>query len=242
MIKGVHTMFYSSEPEALRVFLRDKLRFPYTDTDGEGWLIFDLPEADMGCHPADDSREHGAPSGTHYISFYCDDVEKTVAELKGRGVRFTDGTRYDVGWGAQTGMKLNLDDSNVLKAHVIGFFGLNSLMADFTPGVTDMVYDPLQNDFQNLLSRGASIGLEHYWTPCLSTTIGGSYIDFDLPDFIDDQFFDYGHKALTNLIWKPQGRLDGVTMGMEWVYASRTDKDGLSTRAHRLIFSGWNDF
>ena len=27
MIKGVHTMFYSSEPEALRAFLRDKLGF-----------------------------------------------------------------------------------------------------------------------------------------------------------------------------------------------------------------------
>ena len=28
MIQGVHTMFYSSEPEALRAFLRDKLGFP----------------------------------------------------------------------------------------------------------------------------------------------------------------------------------------------------------------------
>ncbi len=58
MITGVHTMFYSSEPEALRAFLRDKLGFPYTDA-GDGWLIFDLPEADMGCHPADEHREHG---------------------------------------------------------------------------------------------------------------------------------------------------------------------------------------
>ena len=52
MIRGVHTMFYSSEPEALRAFLRDKLGFTAHDV-GDGWLIFDLPEADMGCHPAD---------------------------------------------------------------------------------------------------------------------------------------------------------------------------------------------
>ena len=84
MIRGVHTMFYSSEPEALRAFLRDKLGFSATDV-GEGWLIFDLPEADMGCHPS----EVDAPSGTHDISFYCDDIEQTVAELKGRGVEFT---------------------------------------------------------------------------------------------------------------------------------------------------------
>jgi len=86
MIRGVHTMFYSSEPEAFRAFLRDKLGFPCTDV-GEGWLIFDLPEADMGVHPA--GAPHGAPNGTPDISFYCDDVEKTVAELQARGVEFT---------------------------------------------------------------------------------------------------------------------------------------------------------
>ena len=88
MIKGVHTMFYSSEPEALRAFIRDKLRFSFTDV-GEGWLIFDLPEAEMGCHPADPAK--GAVCGAHDISFYCDDIEATVAELRARGVEFTDG-------------------------------------------------------------------------------------------------------------------------------------------------------
>jgi len=100
MIRGVHTMFYSSEPEALRAFLRDKLRFPFTDV-GDGWLIFDLPEADMGVHPADESGEHGAPTGTPDISFYCDDVEATVAELSARGVEFTDPVR-DMGYGLVT--------------------------------------------------------------------------------------------------------------------------------------------
>ena len=58
MIKGVHTMFYTSDPEGTRAFLRDKLRFPHADV-GDGWLIFSMPEADMGCHPADDSCQHG---------------------------------------------------------------------------------------------------------------------------------------------------------------------------------------
>ena len=86
MIRGVHTMFYTSEPQQMRAFLRDTLGFAATDL-GEGWLIFDLPEADMGCHPAEE-REGGA-SGTPNISFYCDDIEKTMAELRARGVEFT---------------------------------------------------------------------------------------------------------------------------------------------------------
>jgi catechol 2,3-dioxygenase-like lactoylglutathione lyase family enzyme len=102
MIRGVHTMFYTSEPEALRVFLRDKLGFAATDVGG-GWLIFNLPEADMGCHPADAAE--GKATGTHDISFYCDDIEKTVAELKARGVEFTEPVA-DHGYGFVTHFKV----------------------------------------------------------------------------------------------------------------------------------------
>ncbi len=87
MIKGVHAMFYSSEAEALRTFLRDKLKLTHTDV-GRGWLIFSLPEADLGVHPTD--HPGSPPSGTHDISFYCDDIHKTVAELRERGVEFSD--------------------------------------------------------------------------------------------------------------------------------------------------------
>jgi hypothetical protein len=82
MIRGLHGMFYSAQPEATRAFLRDALRLPYTDV-GEGWLIFDLPEGDLGVHPT----EAGAPiEGSHDVSFYCDDLDGTVADLRSRGV------------------------------------------------------------------------------------------------------------------------------------------------------------
>lgn len=85
MIKGMHAMFYSSEAEELRTFLRDKLGLGATDVGG-GWLIFDAPEADLGVHPT----EGKPPSGTADISFYCDDIVTTVAELKAKGVEFVD--------------------------------------------------------------------------------------------------------------------------------------------------------
>jgi predicted enzyme related to lactoylglutathione lyase len=85
MIKGVHAMFYSSKADELRDFIKDKLQLPYTDVGG-GWLIFDVKEGDVGCHPTD-----GDPtSGTHDISFYCDDLKATVAEIRSRGVKFDD--------------------------------------------------------------------------------------------------------------------------------------------------------
>ena len=63
----------------------------------------DLPEADLGCHPAD--PEHGGTSGTQNISFYCDDIEKTVAELKAKGVEFTEPVA-DHGYGLVTHFKV----------------------------------------------------------------------------------------------------------------------------------------
>jgi len=98
MILGLHGLFYTSEPAAMRVFIRDKLKLPYTDV-GKGWLIFDLPEGDIGVHPIDENGQ--PPSGTHDVSFYCDDIDGTVAELRTRGVRF-DQDVEDHGYGFVT--------------------------------------------------------------------------------------------------------------------------------------------
>ncbi len=100
MIRGMHAMFYSREADALRAFFRDKLDFAGVDV-GDGWLIFDVCEADLGVHP---TESNGLASGTAQISFYCDDLRKTVAELTERGVEFTQGIE-DQGYGLVTYFK-----------------------------------------------------------------------------------------------------------------------------------------
>src|SRR3954454_12725939 len=102
MITGVHTMFYSAKAQDLRAFLRDKLKFPFTDVH-DGWLIFEMPAADMGVHPTDPA--HGPHANTHDISFFCDNIESTVAELKSRGVEFTSPIA-DQGYGYITHFKM----------------------------------------------------------------------------------------------------------------------------------------
>lgn len=79
-------MSSSSQVPELRAFLRDKLGLRGSDV-GDGWLIFTPPESDLGVHPTDGED---VPSGTADISFYCDDIEATVRELRARGVQFLD--------------------------------------------------------------------------------------------------------------------------------------------------------
>ena len=80
MIKGMHGMMFTTDAEATRAFFRDVIGFPGVDVGG-GWLIFTMPEADLGFHPDDTPGFH--------VSFYCDDIEATVAELSVKGVQFT---------------------------------------------------------------------------------------------------------------------------------------------------------
>jgi hypothetical protein len=104
-IAGVHAMFYSANPAELRAFFRDKLRLPFTDV-GDGWLIFDLPSGDLGVHPtATPGAAHPTPPhNTHAISFFCDDIHQTVADLKSRGVEFASPIT-DQGFGLVTHLK-----------------------------------------------------------------------------------------------------------------------------------------
>ena len=59
----------------------------------------------MGCHPSDETGKNGAPSGTHSISFYCDDIAQTVKELKEKNVEFK-GEIEDQGFGFVTYFKV----------------------------------------------------------------------------------------------------------------------------------------
>ena len=78
MIKGIYGLFFTSKPEESRSFLKDKMGLPFTDT-GNGWLIFDFEEGDLGVHPTDSNNP---TSGIHDISFYTDDIHQTVEEMR----------------------------------------------------------------------------------------------------------------------------------------------------------------
>lgn len=95
MITGAHVLLYTSEPEALRAMLRDVFGFKWVDAH-EGWLIFKLPPAELGVHPAEGpSYESGA---RHQFSLMCDDIDTTVRELRAKGVRI-EGEPQNEGWG-----------------------------------------------------------------------------------------------------------------------------------------------
>lgn len=106
MINGVHLLLASTNPEADRAFFRDVLNFPHVDT-GEGWLIFALPPAEMGIHPADKNLTnphagHDLAAGTVYLM--CDNLHETLDSLSSKGIKHSDIQK--AGWGVVSSIPL----------------------------------------------------------------------------------------------------------------------------------------
>ncbi len=97
-ITGAHMLLYTSEPEAVRGVFRDVFGWSHVDS-GEGWLIFALPPAELGIHPAEGPT---FDSGVrHQLTLMCDDLTATVAELRAKGVEVR-GDPLDEGYGITT--------------------------------------------------------------------------------------------------------------------------------------------
>jgi hypothetical protein len=73
MITGAHSILYSTDPSADRLFLREVLKLPHVDA-GEGWLIFGLPPAELAVHPAE-------RNDTQELFLICDDIRGFLQEM-----------------------------------------------------------------------------------------------------------------------------------------------------------------
>ena len=96
MITGAHVVLHTPEAEALRAVLRDVMGWSHVDAR-DGWLIFALPPAELGVHPADSAR--------HELTLMCDDIHATVADLREKGIEIR-GEPQAAGFGIQVTMVL----------------------------------------------------------------------------------------------------------------------------------------
>jgi catechol 2,3-dioxygenase-like lactoylglutathione lyase family enzyme len=96
-ITAAHVLLYTPEADRLRAFFRDELAWTHVDA-GDGWLIFTAPPAEVAVHPSEGSTHHE-------LSLMCDDVQATLAELRGKGVEAR-GDPVDMGFGIGTTLVL----------------------------------------------------------------------------------------------------------------------------------------
>jgi catechol 2,3-dioxygenase-like lactoylglutathione lyase family enzyme len=106
MINGTHVLFYSDDAEADREFFRDVLQFRSVDA-GHGWLIFALPPAEAGIHPAEKGESGGQGGGANagaVIYLMCDDLAAEMKRLQAKKVKC--GAVETARWGRKTTFRL----------------------------------------------------------------------------------------------------------------------------------------
>ncbi len=106
MIFGTHILFYSTDPEADRAFLRDGLGLRSVDSGG-GWLIFALPPAEAGVHPSDGAftQEHAGRRMLGAILYLmCDDLRAEIQSLATKNI--TCSKIEEAEWGICTSIPL----------------------------------------------------------------------------------------------------------------------------------------
>ena len=101
-IIGAHALLYTSEPEAVRAIFRDVFGWKFVD-DGDGWLIFALPPAELGVHPSEGPTYDSGIR--HQLTLMCDDINATIDELRSKGV-VVHGEPQDEGFGITTTLVL----------------------------------------------------------------------------------------------------------------------------------------
>jgi len=97
VIIAVHALLYSRDADAARKFFQDTLKLEFVDAGG-GWPIFALPPTEIAVHPTETAHD---PE----LYLVCDDVEKTVVELRAKGVEILKPVS-DQGWGLVTSIRI----------------------------------------------------------------------------------------------------------------------------------------
>jgi catechol 2,3-dioxygenase-like lactoylglutathione lyase family enzyme len=97
VLTGLHAIVFSPEAEKVRAFFADVLGLDSVDAGG-GWPIYAMPPAELAVHPSD-------TAGRHALYLMCDDIERTLAELRGKGVEVVGDVR-DAGWGLLASVRL----------------------------------------------------------------------------------------------------------------------------------------
>jgi predicted enzyme related to lactoylglutathione lyase len=97
VITGAHAIVFSPEAAKVRAFFKDVLELSSVDAGG-GWLIFALPPAELAVHPTDGDAHHE-------LYLMCDDIQATLAELRGKGVEVAKDVT-DQGWGLLAAIRL----------------------------------------------------------------------------------------------------------------------------------------
>ena len=106
----------------------------------------------------------------------------------------------------------------------------------------DAVFDPVTGDLKALPAAGLYFDYEHQWkewerakTMKLRSSLIWSFVAVNNLDFQPGDAYRRTNRYSANLVFSPTPRID---CGVEYIYGTRTNLDGLTGRASQVQFVG----
>ena len=111
--------------------------------------------------------------------------------------------------------------------------------AQIKSGPADAAFNASNNSFETIPVFSTYGGLQHWWLDSLRSNLVYGYVNADNPGFLDGDVLENTTYFAADLIWNPWKT---VTLGVEYLWGRRENKDGASGTDNRILFSSRFDY
>jgi hypothetical protein len=106
-------------------------------------------------------------------------------------------------------------------------------------GPAEGAFNTASSKLETIGIFGTYGGIQHFWSDRWRSNLVYGYVNSDNPEFVSGDTYDNTNYAAADLIWNPYKK---VTLGVEYLWGRRENKDGASGSSNRFIFSSRVDF
>lgn len=150
------------------------------------------------------------------------------------------GTRNNsFGYGASVSGSVNLKKKDVFLFQGTYGLAISHFINPFSGQGQDMVFDPVDDKIVGLYASGAYISYGHNWPRDISSYFSFGMASVSNRNFQSGSDFDYSYGASGNAFWQI---VDGLRIGLEYLYGKRINIDGTHGNADRLWALFYYDF
>jgi len=111
--------------------------------------------------------------------------------------------------------------------------------AQIKSGPDDAAFNLGSSELETIGVFSTYAGLQHWWANSVRSNLVYGYLDADNPGFIDGDELENTTYLAANLVWNPYKK---ITLGFEYLWGRRENKDGASGNNNRFLFSSRFDY
>jgi hypothetical protein len=158
-------------------------------------------------------------------------------DLRAEGTGGT--TDSSIGWAVGGSAKLGLPFLDARDSFKFALHYGDGYGTQIKGGPKEAAFDAGNLDLETIGIFGTYGGIQHFWSDRFRSNLVYGHVNADNPGFVKGNTLDNTQYVATDLIWNPYKT---VTLGAEYLWGRRENKDGEDGDASRFLFSSRFDF